>query len=317
MKTVKTDEAGFLFVATGEKYIALARRAVHSVRRHHPGHPICLVTDREFADDGLIDRVMVLDHVQPTQGPNARNRAFATADKVRGIRLSPFQKTLYLDCDTWVLDSVHELFDVLDHFDLIGATDPKRRPSDDVPDPLSNALALAFRDVHERVPECFPQINAGVIGIRKNTITEAFLEKWESLAIRNARRDDRAGDQIAMMEAQYAMPRIRYAPLPHEYNLYILPVVTAYGKVKIVHGHHPDLPSVGREINRYLGYRAFHARFGLIRCGDHDALCCGPIGRLRSIFLAAAKIFLIVVLGRRDLRGRTVYRLDDFNRRAT
>ena len=80
-------------------------------------------------------------------------------DKVRHIALSPFQRTILLDTDTYCLHPFPEIFDLLDHFQIAAPMDNGR--FSERWDPSAKTHVFIHPD---GVPECFPEFNTGVIG---------------------------------------------------------------------------------------------------------------------------------------------------------
>lgn len=71
------------------------------------------------------------------------------------------------------------------------------------------------------------------------------------------------GDQPAFTPALIKND-LREVILPPEYNCrFILPIGLC-GMVKILHGRHPTLPRISKEINSYTGPRIWQPGFGLI-----------------------------------------------------
>ena len=113
-----TESRGVVYVATGEKFVAEALISVRSVKKQMPEIPITLFTDLQ----GLVgnppegvDSVCYL-----TQVTNS------CRDKIYPLTDSPYEKTLFLDTDTYVCKPVYDLFTMLDRFDIALAQAPDR-----------------------------------------------------------------------------------------------------------------------------------------------------------------------------------------------
>jgi hypothetical protein len=115
-------QKGILYVATGARYVEEARSSARSVRACNPGLPICLVTDQSIEPDADFD--IVRDVHETPSGTAAGPENYLALDRVAYYRKilplvgSPFEKTLFLDTDTWVGDSLEDLFTLLDSFVL-------------------------------------------------------------------------------------------------------------------------------------------------------------------------------------------------------
>ena len=96
---------GVIYSAVGEKFVAEAvDSARSSLRFNHVPHVIFCdptppaVTNIEFR------------HLRSTGDP--------LEDKINTIRSTPFAETLFLDCDTYVVSAIDDLFDLLKRFDM-------------------------------------------------------------------------------------------------------------------------------------------------------------------------------------------------------
>ncbi len=180
---------GVIFTATGDaNYVALARRAAATLRRHNRDLAVDLFTDRE-QDLPEFDEVHVLS--------DSWSRS-----RIDAMRLSRFDRTLMLDCDVVILADISDIFQVLDRFDIALAHDQER-----------NSLN-AQNPWRTPLPNAFPQFNGGVIAVRRNGKILEMLGKWAE-----AVRDHATGrDQQVLREVLWESD-LRIATLPPEYNL--------------------------------------------------------------------------------------------------
>ncbi|MGR3511091.1 MAG: putative nucleotide-diphospho-sugar transferase [Sulfitobacter sp.] len=185
-------KSGVVFVATGAKYIACAEAAARSVRRHMPEVPIALFTNAGQLGVTLSE---VFDPVIELESVHHRS-------KVDCLMNSPFEKTLFLDADIRVLEDVGELFNLLERFDMAMAHAHARNRD-------------ATRAVWTKaLPDSFPQLNTGVVAVRRNAKTQALLQDWsDSYKTAGFRKD-----QVTLRELLWASD-LRLATLPPEYNI--------------------------------------------------------------------------------------------------
>jgi Nucleotide-diphospho-sugar transferase len=230
---------GVLYIATGPKYVREALASIRSVRSVMPWLAITLMADAvPEAPDAVDVRII----------PNA---AFGFRDKVKYIDASPYEKTLFIDTDTYVCGDLSECFDLLDHFDLLVAHDALRVTT---PNP---GIGLAF-----------PELNTGVIFYRKCEATGRFFANWwrvhEAASAANPRRFP---DQVSFREV-LLNSGLRIHVLPPEYHCMVWQASYVYGPVKILHGRQ-DFPlhEVAREVNAATGPRIFKAGLGCQRIG--------------------------------------------------
>jgi hypothetical protein len=183
------------------------------MRRHNPGLPIDLLTDRPVETDAF-GRVVV----DPELGRHS---------KLKALQASRFERTLYLDSDTIILASIVDVFDVLDRFDIALAHDQF----------LSNPYCHVL--YRKPLPSAFPQFNGGVIAIRRSARMLAFLDAW-----RAAIADHGVGrDQPSLRELLWDSD-LRIATLPPEYNVMNLDLVRSkpldryHASPRLIHNPH-------------------------------------------------------------------------------
>ncbi len=196
---------GVLYVARGHRYLQAAQTSARSVRAVTPGVSIAIVTDEPGATG--------FDTVVPLAEPDGYRA------KVVGMLASPFERTLFLDADTYAAADVAELFELLDAFDLAAAHAPNR-------------VVLELDDV----PDAFPELNTGVIAFRRNAAVERFLRGWLEEYDRLRLLHPRSEDQPAFRRALYAASGLRLAVLPPEFNVRFGMAGFLNQKARILHG---------------------------------------------------------------------------------
>lgn len=215
---VKREVTGrVIWMVDGKEYVAEAERSANSVAEHMPQlEQIIGVPETRAHEDWFLESTYLL-------------RA-ALGDMPEGERV------LWLDSDTYMLESVPELFEMLDKYDLVFSHAPGHR----------TAATLA------RVPDSFPEPQIGVIAMRNTKAMRAF---WEDVYQRQTMGI--ATDQAAMREALWENDSIRYAVIPCEYDFRFQFGGQIRDRVKILHGHAPNVETyeaIGRSVN--AGYLA-------------------------------------------------------------
>ena len=112
------ESRGVVYVATGSKFVDEALISVRSVKKQMPDLSVSLFTDlHEFVSmpPAGVDSVFLLTEV--TQ---------SCLDKMYPLVETPYEKTLFLDTDTYMCDRVDELFEVLEKYDIAAAHPPFR-----------------------------------------------------------------------------------------------------------------------------------------------------------------------------------------------
>lgn len=213
-----SNEFGVIYVASGEKYVDEAAVSAMSVRRHMPEIPIHLHTD-------LQDVPEVFDTVS-----EILDCRYNCHDKVPPLIDSPFEKTLFLDTDTYLCEPIEEIITLLDRFDFLMCHTPFRDPN-----PIGG------------IPACFTEFNTGVLAFRKNEHTDRCLQRWLELYAEMGHK----ADQPAFRRALWEDLDIRYYILPPEYNFRtIFPGFIGGGsRVKVIHGRHKNWDKIERKLN--------------------------------------------------------------------
>ena len=202
---------GVIYVAKGAGYLELAIASAQSLKATNPDLAIDVFTDHPVPPGGPFDQVHAI--------PDVPARA-----KIACMPLSRFERTLFLDCDTLILQPLGDLFAVLDRFELAVAHDVRR------------ASALV-REGHEvATPYAFPQLNTGVLLYRRSDATQAFFSEW-------AQRFRAAGnlrDQVTFKDLIWSSD-IRFYVLPPEFNLRRVTMMDAWepldAQPTIIHSH--------------------------------------------------------------------------------
>ncbi|HHP7230775.1 MAG TPA: putative nucleotide-diphospho-sugar transferase [Xenococcaceae cyanobacterium] len=150
---------GYLYVAVGEKFLKEAICSAQSLRKIDSNAHITLVTDQTIENNLVFDNILI----KPT---TINNHKEGLLYKVEHIYFSsPYDKTLFLDTDTYVCESCINLFKLLDFFDLAIAPDPTDVNRAMIP---NSQKKLEASDLY----------NTGVIIFQKNQRTETLFKNW-------------------------------------------------------------------------------------------------------------------------------------------
>jgi hypothetical protein len=199
---------GLLYFAKGETFVAEAERSARQAAKVMPGYPIAIVADRE-PDVDCFDTIII------------DKTPFEKRDKPRALQKTPYDRTIYLDTDTYLSDGIVELFDILGEFDL--------------------ALRCARAQVHvpesSPLPDSFPEFNTGVIPYRSTAAVMEMLDDWERRCL-----PVHDFDQRSLRPALYHSD-VRFTPIPNRYNCQYHWDNIVDGSVKVFHG-----PLVERDV---------------------------------------------------------------------
>jgi hypothetical protein len=232
--SLKTAPEGAIYVAVGQKYVDETIDSARTLKRWMPQLPITLFTS---------DRVSspLIDQVVPITTPNA-----SFEDKILAMRCSPYEKTIYLDSDTYLCDTIDEVFRVLDHYDLWAVFDPAQRD----PTGLKTAAPEAGHDL----PPSIIEHNCGVLGFRKSQVMIEFFDVWYAAFLRGLAHG-LTNDQVTFRKCMYES-RVRAVTLPSEYNFRTVLAGMAFAKVRLLHGR-GNLEALERKLNRSVNAARF------------------------------------------------------------
>jgi len=182
---------GVLFIASGARYARFALAAATSIRRSNPRLSIALFTDQhELSVRGEVDIIGLF-------------RDGHYRSKVDYIGASPFERSLYLDTDIRVVAPLHDMFRLLERFDLA----------------IAHAHARNKLETLEKwrsdIPRAFPQLNAGVILYRRGEALDRLWRDW-AMSFHDA---GFAKDQVTLRELLWLADDLRWTVLPPEYNI--------------------------------------------------------------------------------------------------
>lgn len=196
------------YIVTGERYEREARLSAESFTRHAREGDLCQVyTNEDFGVSPLDWFVASI---------TCLNRALERLD-----RDHPAANLLWLDSDTYVCAPVCDDFDaMLERFDLVFAHAPGHRTAETM----------------QKIPDCFPEVNIGVIAMRNNHLVRRL---WQQVA--EAQQlfsvTYRGNDQAPLRDVLWAAdPVLRFYVMPAEYNCRFNFGCQVRDRVRILHG---------------------------------------------------------------------------------
>ena len=142
---------GVVYVAPRDDLLEEAFISVASLKRTNPALHVTLYTD-------LIEKGTGFDRVEVP--PRCRT---GYMDKVVAMPESPYEKTLFLDTDTFIAGSLQPVFDLLECHPLVVARS-------------TGAVTVPQPDV----PSSFAEFNTGVIGYQANTEIRKLFSLWKT-----------------------------------------------------------------------------------------------------------------------------------------
>jgi hypothetical protein len=228
---------GVMYIATGQTYIEEGLKSIASLKAATPSAHVTLFCDAPVTSP-CVDNVVRVNGSGPPDPTDTLNAKVSRTkggmfNKVFYMSNSPYERTIYLDTDTYVVSDISDLFPLLDRFDIAAAHAPYRSPH-----------TMAQRKKSQRIPASFVVMNTGVVAFKKSPRMEAFFSAW----MRSYEEDVTAleyNDQTSFREALYDSD-LRIATLTPEYNYRFHKRLCINGSLKILHGRHPDLPLIAK-----------------------------------------------------------------------
>jgi len=202
---------GFLYVANQKKFIDEAMISSRSLRQFSK-LPIALVCTHEIASKevyAFFDDVIIHDEM----------KQYIYLAKVLGIQLSPFDRTIFLDTDTFICDDISPLFELMELVDIATSIEKSHHTTDKIKN-------IRFKNI-------IPEFNSGVIVYKKNEITERLFKDWFQVCVDNKMGNDMPGLRESVIKNFKA---VKFVILPEEYNSHgYKSMLQLNGKVKVIH----------------------------------------------------------------------------------
>jgi hypothetical protein len=190
---------GILYIAFGDSFTREGVMSYLSLRRHMPNINVCFMTDRtdllELHKNE--DSNLIVEKIQPRH----------IRSKVDFVSKTPFDKTLYLDSDTFVVRDLSDVFESLDRFDVALTHDfarKRKKYADIIPE-------------YDQIPYSFSEVNGGVFAYAKNERTEKFLNLWNHYFYKYFNQTN-GWDQVSLRISLWQSD-VKLFHLPVEFNI--------------------------------------------------------------------------------------------------
>lgn len=223
------DSQGVIYLACGPGYLDQAIFSVNSLKANMPTVNVTLFTDQE-ADDPLFDQILPMEH-DP-------QRRFKSKTSVMGM--SPYDRTLFLDCDTVVLGDLSDLFTCLEIFDC-GASLNTHRGS-----------PYGF----ERFGPGLSMLNSSTFAFRKSEVMTKVFESLQVEYEKAAQILPTVGDQEILTKCIIEQGA-RFWTLPDEYNFHLAHINRAVGPIRVATSHELSLKQIASRLNRFHNERTW------------------------------------------------------------
>lgn len=196
--------AGVFLVASGARYGQMAKAAIHSLQSVEDC-PVTLFCEHKAR--GAAEGLTGVDFVE------IDTPRYNWNDKIEGFRNTPYEKSIYIDCDVLVVSKFFDdLTEALDHTDLLVRSD---------------GIGFNFPWEYEDYPVAIPQYNTGVVAFRRGAM-QPTIERWQQLLEERPGVPDQPTFRAALIETG-----MRASELPADFNC--LPNGNLVNKVRLYH----------------------------------------------------------------------------------
>jgi len=194
------QDRGIVYIAYGEKAIALTENAIRVLRGFTETLPVAVISD-----EPVVGADYWIEHEDTDLG--ARHL------KTSVYFLTPFQQTLYMDADTELKRDPEPYFVLLESVDLVMGIDCKREFCE------VNWPGLIMEEVDITIQETdgghHLYYNTGVMLFNQCDAVEQLMLAWHEEWLRWGRQD-----QPAMFRAMHRYP-VRMAPMNVPFNTHV------------------------------------------------------------------------------------------------
>lgn len=223
------DSQGVIYLACGAGYLEQALFSAHSLKANMPNVHVTLFTDQE-TDSPLFDQVLPMEH-DPQRG-------FKSKTRVMGM--SPYDRTIFLDCDTVVLGDLADLFLCREVFDC-GAS----------------------LNVHRGSPHKFERFGSGLSMLNSSTFvfrkSEVMTRVFDSLQLEYEKAVvgfPTIGDQEILTQCIIEQGA-HFWTLADEFNFHLAHINRAIGPIRVATSHELRLKQIASRLNLYHNERVW------------------------------------------------------------
>lgn len=235
-----TSNCGLLYIAQGRRYLAELLQSARSAKQCMPNLQIAVMTNESDAARKmeLFDLILPLD-----------DTPFSWQKRIRALQQSPFERTLFIDTDTYVCGDLEDMFRLLDRFE-IGVSHAVIKHS-----PILNDQKSLY--TMPDVPETFPEICCGLLLYKRCEPIFRLFDRW-LIEYEAQLRESKLPyhDQPSFGKVAY-MSDAKIIIIPAEYQCWFTSGGYLSGRVCVLHGRDKNLPAVAEKLNRYQGPRVF------------------------------------------------------------
>jgi len=215
------------WIASGKEYVLEAACSARSLKKNMPDVFTILFSTGKLSRHGVFDKAVKLPR---------RRHEWWYLDSVEYIKWCVCEylngKAIYFDTDTYICEPLHDVYELLDKYDIVAAHAPGR-----VTCGRTNGI-----------PKAFPEVNIGVVGVNINERSRSLAKEWLSL-YKNNPENYGNNDQGALRHALWVNQDIKLYIFPPEYNLRWQFGGFARYPVHVLHGRAENYEAVRKKVN--------------------------------------------------------------------
>lgn len=169
--------------------------STQSVKKFHPKLNITLFTDID-PQIKFIDQVKII----PVDSVRIKHKYLYT---------SPYDNTLYLDCDTKIVGPINEIFNILERFDIAATHDLIRK---------DDRKSVKYPD-YAKIPDGFSEFGGGVLLFKKSDEVKNFFDLWNQNFEKWVELTGEIRDQPSLRVSIWECKDLQFYVLPPEFNI--------------------------------------------------------------------------------------------------
>lgn len=180
-----SETFGIVISAVMVNYTLEAIKSAKNIKKVSPNIPITLHTSHPLLIDNktkcYFDKIITID-ISNLKKSGYKVAAYAKICKIKAMKSFPYDTTLYLDCDTKIVKSIDELFNLEIKYDISICNSP-----------WLDKTKIPYKLVKYQKPKAY---NSGVILYKNNPKINKLFEQWISLCQKDEARLQKSNNKF-------------------------------------------------------------------------------------------------------------------------
>jgi len=218
-----SSSKGFVYYSFGRDYLDETLVSIKTLLKHNRTAKVCVITDAP--GEQYINEKYPGSGIEQIKRVKVDSFEGFWAFRLRLDTLTPYEKTIFLDGDTYILGYIEDLFDLLDTFDFVAVPDESHP---------ARGFILGLKGGYKALN----YYNCGFFIFKNTEKIHKLFETWRKEYVDLAELEP--GDQGPLVRALIKTD-VRFITLPKEYNLRLInKCVSFQQRVKMIHGRAKD-----------------------------------------------------------------------------